>query len=541
LRPGSAAHLVRGSAFVVAFLIAAARPIGAEAHASLIRSEPANGAVVAQAPASLKLAFNEPVSPLVLRLVDVSGQSIVLKDIIAAGNELIVALPSDLGRGTRIVSWRVISLDGHPVGGALTFSVGAPSAIPEPQIGADRTVRLAIWAGRLMLYIGLFSGVGGAFYAAWIATKPLGPNTRRLLAAALECGAAAVVISVGLQGLDALALPLSDLFDAHVWMAGLATSYGWTAGIAVLALVAARVALRIRNDQLLSSLALLGVGAALAASGHAVVAEPQLLSRPAVLVHGIAVAFWVGALLPLGAAVQCAERRVAELTRFSRVIPAVVIVLIASGAVLAVLQLGRFDALWTTDYGLVLCAKLTAVLLLMALAALNRYALTRRVVAGDVIAARGLVRAIAVELGIVLVILGLVATWRFTPPPRSVATAAEAALHVHIHTDRAMADITVSPAEGAGKRISIAVLDGQFGPLNAKELTVVLAKPAAGIEPLRMPATRLEGNNWQVDQVVLPALGSWDARIEILVSDFEKIVLEDRIELGDGPRWRSWP
>jgi len=36
----------------------------------------------------------------------------------------------------------------------------------------------------------------------------------------------AAIISVGLQGLDVLGLPLSDLRETHVWMAGLATSYG---------------------------------------------------------------------------------------------------------------------------------------------------------------------------------------------------------------------------------------------------------------------------------------------------------------------------
>jgi copper transport protein len=69
---------------------------------------------------------------------------------------------------------------------------------------------------------------------------------------------------------------------------------------------------------------------------------------------------------------------------------------------------------------------LAAVLVLMALAAINRYALTPRIVAKDGFAARRLVRSISVELLVVVVVLGLVATWRFTPPPRSLITAEEA-------------------------------------------------------------------------------------------------------------------
>jgi copper transport protein len=297
-------------------------------------------------------------------------------------------------------------------------------------------------------------------------------------------------------------------------------------------LVAARIALDTQRKRLLSSLALVCVGVALAASGHAAVAEPQLLTRPAVLAHGVAIAFWIGALLPLVDAMHSAEGQTTELIRFSRAIPPAIIVLIASGATLAVVQLGQFDALWTTNYGLVLCAKLAAVLVLFALAAVNRYALTPRIVARDGIAARRFVRSISVELFLVVAVLGLVATWRFTPPPRSLIAAAEAPVHVHIHGDKAMADLTIESAGIASRSIALTVLDGQFAPLAAKEVTLVLAKPEAGIEPLRMSATHVEGASWRIDNVQLPTLGNWDVRVEILISDFEKITLEDKIRFS---------
>ena len=112
---------------------------------------------------------------------------------------------------------------------------------------------------------------------------------------------------------------------------------------------------------LLAALALVGVGTAFAVSGHAASAAPQLLTRPAVFLHGVSVAFWVGALIPLMAAMRDTENHVEELQRFSRVIPGFVAVLVVSGLCLSVIQLGTFDALWTTDYGLVLLGKLAAV------------------------------------------------------------------------------------------------------------------------------------------------------------------------------------
>jgi copper transport protein len=531
-------------ATVLVVLAAAFVPTAALAHATLTGSEPAERVVVARPPAALKLTFNEPVSPLTLRLVGPDGETTDLTDIAATGNTLVAALPGTLARGTHLVSWRVISLDGHPVGGALTFSIGAPSIAPgsaadsalagRPPVDAERPLRIAIWLARLVLYIGLFCGVGGAFYAAWIAGGPLAPRAHRFVAVALECGLVAAVVSVGLQGVDVLGLRLPDLRQPRVWMAGLAISYGWTAIVALMSLAAGQIALdtqaKAKKARRLAALALAGLGIALAGSGHAAAAAPQILTRPAVLVHAVAVAFWIGALLPLAFAMRAAEPRGAELLRFSRAIPFAFVVLAASGGALAVIQIRQIDALWTTDYGLVLCAKLVAVAALIALAAVNRYALTPRVVAGDPIAQRRLVRSIATELAVVAVLLGLVASWRFTPPPRSLIAAAEQAVHLHIHGEKAMADLTIELAGPSGRRIAVNVLDGQFGPLSAKEVTLFFAKPDAGIEPLRLPATQVEGAAWRVDRVQLPLSGVWQVRVDILVSDFEKITLEDTIE-----------
>jgi copper transport protein len=171
------------------------------------------------------------------------------------------------------------------------------------------------------------------------------------------------------------------------------------------------------------------------------------------------------------------------------------------------------------------------VLVLLTLAAVNRYALTPRVLGGNGTAARRLAGSSVAEVLIALVVLGLVAFWRFTPPPRALLAVAEAAVHLHIHTDRAMADVTIEPERTGGRQITVTVLDGQFGPLAAKEVTLVLAKPAAGIEPLRLAAKHVDGATWRVDGVSIPVPGRWTVRVEILVSDFEKVVIEDHIDL----------
>ena len=533
--PAKRARTMRAVALVLSVLAMLAHTRTALGHASLIGSEPADRAVVARSPETVTLTFNEPVTPVTLRLVGAGGHTITLTDVSAVDARLIARLPEALPRGTHLLSWRVFSADGHPVGGALTFSVGEPSAASaQPQVVSDPSLRAAIWLARVALYVGLLIGVGGTIYASWIARGAVSPASRRVIAAVLQGGLIAAIVSVGLQGVDVLGAPLSDLVLTRTWTSGLATPYGATAIIAAAVLLLALAAVHAgpRAARGLSALALAGTGAALALSGHAGTAPPQLLTRPAVFIHGVAAALWVGALIPLAAAMGSPQRRATELMRFSRLMPAVIVLLVVSGATIAIVQVRTVEALWTTDYGLVLCGKLALVLLLLMIAAWNRYRLTPHVAAGESSAARQLARNAAIECAIVVVVLAFVALWRFTPPPRALMAAAQAPIRAHIHSNRAMADIEIAPPRDGGRRITVSVLDGQFGPLAAKEVTLFLSNPQAGIERLSLPATHVGGTTWQIDGGQIPLAGRWLLRVEILVNDFEKVALEDQLDLS---------
>src|SRR5262245_9787263 len=111
---------------LAALSVLAAPASPARAHAALVRAAPADGAV----PPALPLTFNEPISPLLIRLIGPDGESIATSAVAAENATVTVAAPPNLKRGTHVLSWRVISADGHPVGGALMFSIGAPSGQP---------------------------------------------------------------------------------------------------------------------------------------------------------------------------------------------------------------------------------------------------------------------------------------------------------------------------------------------------------------------------------------------------------------------------
>jgi copper transport protein len=527
------------------FLTGLLQATPAAAHASLVGSDPAEGAVLADPPKTLKLDFNEPVSPLVLRLIGPDGQALTPK--VTAENSTLTLAPPPLRDGSYALSWRVISADGHPVGGAVLFSIGAASNSPAiAALDTDPAVKAAIWGTRLLIYLGLFAGVGGVAFIGLIArARPLPGRTEAWIAVALVGGLIASVVSLGLQGLDALALPLSQIWRPDVWMSGLATSYGWTAVAAAVAVLIGLAAMqapdraRVTNRALIgicALLALAGAGLALAASGHAATVEPQWLSRIAVFLHGICIAFWVGSLVPLMAIVREPGRGDGELKQFSRIIPVPLAVLVATGGYLAWAQLDRPDALWTTAYGEVLSGKLACVLVLLVLAAANRYVLVprlRRAHARQPGAVPPLAVSIALESGAALAILGIVAVWRFTPPPRALIAAEPAS--IHFHGGKAMAQIDVEPVRARGAAVSIEVLDGMFQPLAAKEVAIFLSNAAAGIEPVRRDAVSAGASSWRIDDLRIPIAGRWTLRVDILINDFEKETLADDVLLPRAP------
>ncbi|MCP4563374.1 MAG: copper resistance protein CopC [Bosea sp.] len=503
----------------------------AMAHAALTKTVPADGAVIAAAPAEFSLSFSEPVSPLVLKLIGPDGTSRALTRFTLTDRTLSITAPPDLGQGTHVLSWRVVSEDGHPVGGSVLFSVGAPSAAPD--LVASQTepaVRVVLWLGKLGLYLGLAFGIGGVAFMAWVA--PLPAPARRPIAGFLALGLLSIPIAFAAQGLDALALPLSAALQPAAWQAAAASSFGRTALIAMLAVLVALLALMRpgRAGRLLAILAWLGVGAALAASGHASAAEPQFLTRPAVFLHAVDMAGWAGALLPLALALR-QPNGAQVLQRFSRRIPVLLLLILLSGLALAIVQVERPQALLTTPYGLVLTGKLVLVAALIGLGAFNRYRLTGAVISGRASTRSLLTRIIAAEIAIIVAILAGVALWRFTPPPRALAAAAAQPASVHIHTEKAMADISVTPGRTGPVTITVSLLDGEFGPLTAKELRLALSRPEAGIEPIERQAAKQPDGSWQIGELTLPVAGRWTIELEILVSDFEMTRLKETVEI----------
>ena len=521
---------MRVVAGIAALLSVLCLATGALAHATLVATEPADGSVLAQAPKMVHLRFNEDVTPGALRLIDAEGNP---GDDIASqvsGSSVFITLPENLPRGTQIVSYRVVSQDGHPVSGSLMFSVGEVTRGASGQVSGGPS-QIDIWLARIGVYLGLFVGVGAAFFAAWIGGGPDGGTIGKRT---LGLGLISAVVSLGLQGLDLQSLPPRALLSLAPWKAAFSTSFGSSMLIAMAAMIMAWLAWRSTSRKVawaLTSAAMVGAGLSLAASGHAATAPPQWLSRPLLFIHGVGVAYWTGALVPLAA---MARRKSPDLLRALRTFSAgavwVVGLLALTGLTLAVIQLQDIRALLDTAYGTILLVKLALVVLLLGFAAINRFVVTPAL-ARDSADTHPLLGSVLIEFVLVIAIFAAVAGWRFTPPPRALAATAQPPLAIHIHTDAAMFQVLISPGKVGSDHFVLQLMNGDASPLEAKEVTLTLSLPERGIEGLERKAALGRDGYWHVRDVALPLAGRWHMRIDALVTDFQKVTLEDDFEL----------
>jgi copper resistance protein C len=103
----------------------------ATAHAHLQKAVPADGGVVAAAPANAVLSFSEPAHLTACWIRKGDGPKLKIGPLAAqSARQISVPLPP-LGPGIYVLSWRVIGDDSHIVPGELRFTVSDATAAKE--------------------------------------------------------------------------------------------------------------------------------------------------------------------------------------------------------------------------------------------------------------------------------------------------------------------------------------------------------------------------------------------------------------------------
>ncbi|GHA33861.1 copper resistance CopC/CopD family protein [Streptomyces anthocyanicus] len=379
-------------------LLAGAGP--ASAHAALTGSDPREGAVVDKAPAQVSLTFSESVSmdDDSLRVLDPRGKRVDDgKPFGTGGATYSVKLHAGLPDGTYTVTYQVVSADSHPVAGAYTFSVGAPSetsvAVSGQSAGGGFVGGL-YGVGRYVSYTGFAVLVGGAAFV--LACWPRGSGVRvlqRVVVSGWLALTAATLLLLLLRGSYTGSGKFADVFDLNLLGEVLQTKPGAALVSRLLLLAAAALFIAVlfgaydkREDEEKRDLTFgLAVGGSVVAAGlaatwamseHASVGLQAGLAMPVDVVHLIAVATWLGGLTALLVALYRgpADTPVPALAvrRFSRVAFGSVIALVVTGTYQSWRQLGSWTAFTDTRYGQLLLVKIGLVAVLVGVAYFSR-------------------------------------------------------------------------------------------------------------------------------------------------------------------------
>ena len=146
-------QVIRGwivGALAVLALLMGVSPAGA--HAELESSDPKDGATLASAPGAITFVFGEEILPQgnAVTLTDVAADArLEVGPVEVDGDTVSVTWPESSPAGQYRAAYRVVSADGHPIDGTITFTVeqavgavdASPAAVSASPSGGSRLPR----------------------------------------------------------------------------------------------------------------------------------------------------------------------------------------------------------------------------------------------------------------------------------------------------------------------------------------------------------------------------------------------------------------
>lgn len=517
-------------------LVALAAP--AAAHSALESSDPAAGSSVPTSPRRIVLTFSEApdVKLSLVGVLDSSGAAVpgVSAPEAVPGDDLQLRVtPSrPLADGVYTVNWRVVSaVDGHVEKGAFAFGIGE-----KPAPGSEVVVELlhtAPWveamrtAGTWLLYTVLILLVGAASTSLLV----YGGRLPAVGIVALRSSVIGAIVGLCLMiwsqrvlvGAPSL-LPLFLTREGKLLLA---------LGVALLVCVAAVVAVDLWPARW--SLWLLGAAGSAAmlvhvAGGHA--ASPSsvwLLNIAVQWVHLTAIGVWVGGLfwLLLGLRGKGPAERAAAVGVFTRVATVTLGIVLATGLVRALVEVGSIDALFGTRYGVTLLTKIGLVAGLVALGALNHFFWVPAVRRGDGEAAgrrfglnsRAELMVTVAVLAATAVLSGLaparlaVAASGAPPAPQATASGEDYATTVRVQ-------LTVTPGRAGENAYAAWVDDYDSGDPLATVTAVRLecSLPAeSSVSAVTVPLKRNADGSWRGRGLEFAIAGLW--RVNAIIEE----------------------
>ncbi len=530
-------------AALLALLVLLVLAPSASAHATLERSDPPNGGMVATGRTALTLWFGEDIAPAASSFtLDGADGRVPVTVAVEPGHRVVHLTTPPLARGTYTVTWAVVAADGHPTRGTVVFGSGfRPDGLPDADSPLPPVVPVLL---RGLDLTGTLVALG-ALLALRRVVPVLGAlagPTRRRVVTAGALGATVALVAAVATPLVTTTTQTGAAVGSAAWTSALGevltgSTWGrlWLLRLLLLA-VAYGALWRGRY-------AVAGGGLVLAVAvdgwvGHAsALPSGVVVAWAAATLHVVAAGAWAGALLvlaltlrPLGR-LEGSERSAVVLGAWRAFSPAAAVssaVLLATGLYEAGAHVETWPALLRGVYGPAVVGKVLVVTVALGLAAWNTVmvnpGVARRV--GRVLGlgrdwsapVHRLRTTVLVEALVLLVAVGLAALMTAVPTAREVTAARTADAPQSARADGLFVTVDAVPVAGRTRLVVRAqpVIRPVGAPVTGVEVAVsdgVLTSPVA--DPAdRIVLSRTEAGRWETS---IPDPGQRDWTAEVLL------------------------
>ena len=513
--------------FVAIACVLCAPATMASAHAVLDNSVPTSGATLEDSPLQIVLDFDESVESSLgyIKLFSSSGKRVQLPAVKADASDasIVRVVPPTLAQDSYVAVYRVISADGHPVEGAITFRVGAGAvsnlaSVIETALQDSETsnaVKVAMALMRFISYIAISIVLAGIFFLLGSDAPRKGLNRAVVLAGSV-LGLSTALLYL-LHGMNASGGSWAQIANVSVVKDVFSTQVGESlfARIVVSFLLVSVVA---RWGKFVAVFAFATLPFTYAFAGHAAVDSPAALTIALLALHVAAVGVWCGGLILLMFVKDIRTTPIVEW--FSQRAAILIAVVVATGVVQALLLMDGIGNLTKTSYGKALIAKVCVVGIMLICAAIVR----RRFYESGVSRLRAVLCAeVVVGLVVLSITSGMVAA---SPRP----TVSNAPFSTALVQGDVIANITISPPRVGESEMHVIVSppNGSLDPVLAIKARFSLV--SGSVPPIQAELNAVGPNHfvgyiqfvypgeWKVDVIVSP-----DANSEVLYSTQVKI------------------
>ncbi len=571
------------AAFLLTAVLVTAVTASASAHAYLVRSEPADGAVLAKPPENIDLWFDEPITPSFssITVYDINSRPVAVHNIRIDPTDrhhLTFSFPDELESGVYSVLWKALSeADGHYSQGLLIFGVGEnvdlnAASVTENETPPPQATEVSL---RWLNFVLLAVVVGSLAMVHWV-IRPFQALThlqpilqkvqQRILNLAFWGTIAAFIGGIGLLGWQVFLLQgslpegVNPLLVAWQIMSRTRWGYFWDGRQVLLILLTFSIfslrpfpltslPVRIRIAWGIAFTLLLVLIGTQSSMGHAAAVAPHTALAIVVdSLHLTAATIWIGGLLALAVGILPLLTRHREAAAalvqagwkpFGRIAALSVGVLFATGLYSTGRQVASLDALITTLYGQTLLWKIGVVLLVGAIGLLNSMLLHPRVAAPIArllkrpaswwpLTTDQLPRLILFECGLGLVVLLLTGLVTAAPAPRGVeyTIAAEDVPSALTEVVDDMVITLYAKPNRPGQNVFTVYAGSSRRPAPAEVLRLILHFTYEGQEAGRITvdAEEVEPERYMVTGNFLSLVGPWHVDVVVRRAGLEDSV-----------------